>query len=371
MIWSFNGKDFEVEYMKVKPASVVVALSGGVDSSMAASLLKTAGWDVHGLHLLITTYPSISKARINSCQRIAEYLQIPLNIIDLTDVFSRQIIDPFVHAYLKGFTPNPCIMCNEVIKFAYLLRYAEEHGIRYLATGHYVRVKTGDGCIPVELWRGKDRGKEQSYFLHRLSQDCLSKALFPLGELTKKEVKDLADKMDLPVHLRPESQEICFIPDNDYRLFVEKHRGVEVKKTGNIVDGEGKVLGEHAGAYRYTIGQRHGLGIASSRPYYVKEIRPDTNEVVVGRKEELYSSTVEAEGFNWIFDEPSQKLIKAQAQVRYRHRAAPGRLETISPDRVRFIFDEPQWAVTPGQALVCYKGERVIGGGWITKGLEA
>jgi tRNA-specific 2-thiouridylase len=370
MIRSFDGKDFEVEYMKANPASVVVALSGGVDSSVAAMLLKNAGWDVHGLHFVITHYPPAGESRINTCERIAEYLHIPLNIIDLTEVFGRKIIDPFVSAYLKGFTPNPCIMCNEVIKLAYLIRYAEENNLRNAATGHYVRVKKANGGICVELWRGKDRGKDQSYFLHRLNQNCISRALFPLGDMTKKEVRDLAAKMNLPFQLRPESQEICFIPENDYRLFVEKYAGIETNRTGNIVDELGEVLGEHAGVYRYTIGQRHGLGVASSRPYYVKEIRPETNEVIVGRNEDLYSSTVDAEGFNWICNEPSQKPVHLQAQIRYRQRAAPGRLEVISSDRVTFTFDEPQWAVTPGQALVCYKGERVIGGGWITKGFD-
>jgi len=341
-----------------------------VDSSVAAMLLKNAGWDVYGLHFVMTPYAPGDKSRIDTCERIAEFLHITLNIIDLTEVFGRKIIGPFVDAYLKGLTPNPCITCNEVIKFEVLLRYAKEKGFQYIATGHYVRVKTCDGGISPELWRGKDRGKDQSYFLHRLSRECLSSALFPLGDMTKREVQEMASRTDLPLQWRPESQEICFVPENDYRLFVEKYAGIVTNKKGNIVNVEGEVLGEHAGVYRYTIGQRHGLGIASSRPYYVMEIRPETNEVIVGRKEDLYSRTVDAEGFNWIDKELPQKKAHTHAQIRYRQNAAPGRLEVVSTDRVKFAFDEPQWAVTPGQALVCYKGERVIGGGWITKGSD-
>jgi tRNA-specific 2-thiouridylase len=189
--------------------------------------------------------------------------------------------------------------------------------------------------------------------------------------MSKEEAKEQAREMGLPGQSIPESQEICFIPENDYRLFVETRMGPGVNKRGNIISADGQKLGEHAGAYRYTIGQRQGLGIASSRPYYVKEIRPEANEVIVARKEALFSRRVEADRFHWIGEMPLERPIKAQAQIRYRHRAAPGRLEVISPDEVKFIFDEPQWAVTLGQALVCYDGEKVLGGGWIKRNAES
>ena len=343
----------------------MVAMSGGLDSSMAAALLKTTGWEVHGLHFLLPAPALITDARIKETKRIARRLEISLQIMDLRNDFERLIIDPFVDAYLKGMTPNPCVRCNALIKFEYLLRYAKENGIHFVATGHYARLETGDEKRVVRLLRGRDGRKDQSYFLHRIEQVCLLRSVFPLGEMCKEEAKDQACEMGLPVHFSPESQEICFIPENDYRLFVETRMGPGVNKRGNIISSDGQKLGEHAGVYKYTIGQRQGLGIASSRPYYVREIRPEANEVVVARKEALFSRRIESYRFRWIGKMPPERSIKAQAQIRYRHRAASGILEVISKDEVTFVFDEPQWAVTPGQALVCYDGERVLGGGWI------
>jgi tRNA-specific 2-thiouridylase len=353
--------------MKAKSTSVVVAMSGGLDSSMAAALLKSAGWEVHGLHFLLPAPALITDARIKEAERIARHLEISLQIIDLREDFEQRIIDPFVYAYVQGITPNPCVRCNALVKFENLLRYAKENGIHFIATGHYARLETGDEKRGVQLLRGRDVRKDQSYFLHRLAQACLLRSVFPLGEMSKEEVKEQAREMELPAHSIPESQEICFIPGNDYRLFVETRMGPGVSKRGNIISTDGQKLGEHEGAYRYTIGQRQGLGIASSRPYYVKEIRPEANEVVVARKEALFSRRVEAAIFHWIGKMSPGRVIEAQAQIRYRHRAAPGSLEVISPDEVRFTFDEPQWAITPGQSLVCYDGERVLGGGWIKR----
>ena len=345
----------------------MVALSGGVDSAVAAASLKMAGWEVCGLHFILPAPIARTKSRRGKVERLANHLEIPLYVLDLREIFKRQVIDPFVDAYLNGLTPNPCVLCNQVIKFEFLLDYAKQQKIDFIATGHYAKVRKTDENQHLELLRGKDIPKEQSYFLHRLNQCHLSRAILPLGERTKDDVRKQARALGMPVSTILESQEICFIPEKDYRTFVEKKKGQGVNSPGNITDNDGQILGEHAGIFRYTIGQRQGLGIASSRPWYVKEIRPQTKEVVVARRDALYSTRVEAEEFNWIGEVPPTKFVEAQAQIRYRHRSALGRLEVISSDKVKFIFYEPQWAITPGQALVCYEGERVLGGGWVRK----
>jgi tRNA-specific 2-thiouridylase len=347
----------------------VVALSGGGDSALAAALLQEQGWKVTGLHFLLPASPSKKEASTLSVQRVAERLEIPLSFVDLLDFFTRAVVEPFAEAYLAGLTPNPCVACNEKVKFEHLVRFADEKSIRYAATGHYANVKrTADGAA--HLWRGRDRGKEQSYFLHRLNQSQLLRSILPLGSMTKGEARDLSKKLGLPTSSEPESQEICFLPENDYRRFLETIKGEGLRKIGDIVTREGEKVGEHEGTYRYTIGQRHGLGIASPSPYYVSEIRPEANEVVVARKADLYTTLVTAGRFNWIGGEFLRGTHRLHAQVRYRHIAARGRLDVVSEDEVVFEFDEPQWAITPGQALVCYDGDRVIGGGWIKRSGE-
>lgn len=352
--------------MSTEPSSVLVALSGGGDSALAAALLKEQGWQVKGLHFLLPA-PAIKRTeRQNSVRRVEDRLKIPVSYVHLEEVFTRRVIEPFVEAYLKGFTPNPCAVCNQVIKFDHLLHHADEEGIAFVATGHYAVIRKPEDS-PAELWRGVDQSKEQSYFLHRLEQRHLQRIVLPLGEMTKKETRQLAAKMKLPTVSEPESQEICFVPGNDYRLFLEKTKGMGIAKRGNIVTKEGEKVGEHLGAYRFTIGQRHGLGIASPRPYYVMEIRPEENEVVVGRKEDLFSTLVEAESFNWLDGKPPAERARVLAQIRYRHIPGSGWLDGITPGEVKFAFEEPQWGITPGQALVCYEGERLLGGGWIKR----
>ena len=352
--------------MVMKPSSVAVALSGGVDSSLAAALLMRAGWEVQGLHFNLPAPEIKKREKLSLVRKVAEHLGMPLSVLDLEEAFIQQVVEPFRRAYLKGMTPNPCVQCNPVIKFQELLHFAEGHGIDRLATGHYARLK-GEGTNGVSLWRGKDPRKEQSYFLHRLDLRHLSRALFPLGEMTKPEVRRLAVELGLPTKEEPESQEICFLGDRDYRSFLEQEEGRKIIEKGNIVDGEGQKVGEHMGTYRYTIGQRHGLGIASPRPYYVMTLNPEKNLVVVGRKEELFSSHVEMASFHWIGEKLPQVPGRVMAQIRYRHEPAPGRLEVFPGGDACFDFEEAQWGVTPGQALVCYEGERVLGGGWIAK----
>ncbi len=352
-----------------KPVGVLVALSGGVDSAMAAWFLKQEGRNVRGVHFLLPGDEATQAKRINAAEAVSGHLEIPLEVVDIRSAFEEQVIGPFVEAYCKGFTPNPCVRCNARVKFEYLARTADRLGIPLMATGHYARLEEAEDGRGKSLLRGSDPEKDQSYFLHRLGQAHLERTVFPLGNLIKSRVRIRANEVGIPSCSAPESQEICFLPKNDYRRFIEQREGKGKRSKGIIVDEAGSVLGEHLGAYRYTIGQRKGLGIASSRPYYVKELRPGANEVVVARKEALYCTKVTAVGFKWMDSVPHQGR-EVEAQIRYRHRAAKGSLKIISPEKVVFTFNKPQWAVTPGQALVCYDGDRVLGGGWICKSDE-
>jgi len=342
--------------------SVAVALSGGMDSFYAARLLKDEGWDVVGVHLVL---PFVQQERERSVSLLSYELDIPLFFLDVRDFFQKKVIDYFINSYLNGITPNPCVVCNQLIKFEKVIEWMDERGIDFLATGHYARVRKSPSGRYMELLKGSDGSKDQSYFLHRLSQAHLSRAVFPLGAITKEEVSLRARGRGLPEVFHSESQEVCFIPDNDYRALLQGTMGEEIPFSGAIVDLQGNVLGSHRGIHAYTIGQRHGLGIASKDPLYVYRIRPEKHEIVVAPREHLFSQSLVAEDFHWIGPKSDSQTIKVQAQIRYRHRPAEGTLTILSADRVRCDFGEPQWSITPGQALVCYEGERVLGGGWI------
>jgi tRNA-specific 2-thiouridylase len=347
--------------------SVAVALSGGTDSAYAALALGGEGWDVIGVHLLIPLPPREREKRARLVTSMSERLKIPVHFLDVTELFQKKVIDYFIRAYARGITPNPCVVCNSLIKFEGMITWIERNRVDYLATGHYARLRKGAKGGQMELLRGKDEEKDQSYFLHRLNQYQLSRTVFPLGDVTKPEVYLAAERMGSTDLVHHESQEICFVPGNDYRAFFSAQLTNRFLSPGNIVNSNGTVLGVHPGTYAYTVGQRHGLGIASREPLYVCQIRPETNEVVVAPREGLFSSLVTAGEFTWIGKPPVKRKLRVEAQIRYRHEPAPGTLTVLEDNIVHFEFDEPQWAVTPGQALVCYKGERVIGGGWIRR----
>jgi tRNA-specific 2-thiouridylase len=353
--------------MKTDVPSVAVALSGGVDSALAAASLQEQGWEVRGIHFILPAPGRVVEDRIRAVRAVAGHLEISLALKDLTERFNTRVVVPFVDDYLQGLTPNPCVVCNARVKFEYLLEFADEQSIDRISTGHYVRLSREEERGLWVLRRGIEGRKEQSYFLHRLSQKQVERALFPLGGLTKGQVRKRASDLGLPVQGTTESQEICFLSGRDYRSYIESTEGVRTPKEGNIVTTRGEVVGTHGGTHRYTIGQRHGLGIASERPYYVKEIRAEENTVVVGRKEELLETVVEAASFHWIDGEPYPKKEGLFAQIRYRHVPASGRIMASRGETLKFQFDAPQYAITPGQCLALYDGDRLLGGGWIVK----
>jgi tRNA-specific 2-thiouridylase len=336
-----------------------IALSGGVDSAVAAMLLHRQGWDLQGVHLRLTPWGSGE----DWVRTIAQHLDIPLWVIDLQGEFAQEVLDYFGSEYARGRTPNPCVRCNAAIKFGRLWEYLKGKGFTHLATGHYARVQAIDAGTPA-LLRGVDRRKDQSYFLSRLPRDLLPHILFPLGDLTKDEVRRIYRAEALPVRENQrESMELCFIPDGNYHEFLQARRGA-AGPPGDFIDGQGRMLGRHRGLECYTVGQRRGLGVPARKPYYVTELQPERNRVVLGHRGELYSAGLFGSQMNWLSAPPAGEL-EAIAVIRYRHPGVRARITLLGPGEVKAEFATPQSAVAPGQAVAFYDGDRVLGGGWI------
>jgi len=352
---------------------IVVAMSGGVDSSVAAALLAEQGHEVIGLSMQLydqtegqTAFGSCcSIDDLHDARRVAAALDIPHYIVNFERQFDEHVVSNFVREYAAGRTPLPCARCNSDLKFAALADRARGFGADAVATGHYARVERDPATGRAVLKRGLDPAKDQSYFLFSLTQDQLARALFPVGDRPKEQVREYARLRRLPVADKPDSQEICFIPDHDYRSFVT--RSVPAAARGGVfVDEQGRVVGTHDGIHRFTVGQRKGLGLPAQSPsaMYVLALRPADQQVVVGPKSSLERTSLSASGVNWIAGEP-QAAIRAHVQIRHRHHAAPAAVRSLGEARAEVVFDAPQTAVTPGQAVVFYDGDVVVGGGWI------
>ena len=366
---------------------IAVAMSGGVDSSAAAAILKEQGHELVGFTMQLWNQrrglsvdengeplPSrcCSLDDVYDARRVAEGLDFPFYVLNLEREFERDVVQPFVTSYLNGETPIPCVACNSRLKFASLDRLAASLGCEKVATGHYARVEFDAATNRYRLLRGRDPQKDQSYFLWELTQDQLSRSLFPLGEMSKPDARAAARRNELAVAEKAESQEICFVPDGDYAGFIDRYLESENESdrapgAGEIVSRSGALIGKHAGVHHYTIGQRRGLGIAEAQPLYVIGIDAVKNQIIAGHQEELLSDEFTAAGVNWIaLDNPSEP-VRAEVRVRYRHTAAPATITPLVDARARVKFDEPQRAIAPGQATVFYRGDEVVGGGWIVK----
>jgi tRNA-specific 2-thiouridylase len=356
---------------------IVVAMSGGVDSSVAAALLAEQGHDVIGLSMQLydASRQSEGDTAFGSCcslddlhdaRRVAAVINIPHYIMNFERQFNEQVISNFVREYAAGRTPLPCARCNSDLKFATLAERARSFGAAAVATGHYARVERDRATGRSVLKRGVDPAKDQAYFLFSLTQEQLACAMFPVGGWPKHAVREYARRRGLPVADKPDSQEICFVPDHDYATFVTSH-APDASNEGPIVDQEGRVLGSHRGIHRFTVGQRKGLGLSSSptgAPMYVLAVRPAERAVIVGPKAALERTRLTASGVNWIVETPAGSRHVA-AQIRHRHPAAPATVRGTGEGRAEVLFDAPQIAITPGQAVVFYDGEVVVGGGWI------
>ena len=356
-----------------KKKKAIIAMSGGVDSSVAAYLMTKEGYECIGATMKLYDKPNNSCEQGKTCgssddvadaEKMAQSFGMPFYVLDFTHEFDQEVIKRFVSTYMEGGTPNPCIECNRYMKFQKMMQRMYEMDFDYVVTGHYARVEYDEASGRYLLKKGMDESKDQSYVLYNLTQEQLSHTIFPLGKYHKTEIRAIADEMGFVNANKPDSQDICFVPDGDYAKFIETYCDKTFPE-GDFVTQDGQVLGKHKGIIRYTIGQRKGLGLALPEPMYVCEKRMDENTVVLGRNEDLFHDTLEAEDLNWIAFEDVTEPVRCKAKIRYKQKEADAVIEKISEDRVKVTFDEPQRGITTGQAVVFYDGDVVLGGGKI------